>query len=73
MTTQDKLRQLMHERGLNPTTLAVKAQDAGHDVSVNTIMAWYYGRREPRGRGLRVLADALSVQVDDLLGDLEVA
>lgn len=73
MTTQDKLRQLMRDRGLNPEALAVQIQTAGHDVSVHTVIGWYYGRREPRGRGLRALAEALGVQVDDLLGDLEVA
>lgn len=73
MTTQDKLKQLMAERGLNTATLAAQAQAAGHDVSVNTIAAWYYGRREPRGRGLRILADVLDVQVDELLGDMEAA
>lgn len=73
MTTRDKLKLLMAERGLNTATLAAKAQAAGHDISVNTIAAWYYGRREPQGRGLRALAAVLDVSVDDLLGDMEAA
>jgi transcriptional regulator with XRE-family HTH domain len=73
MTTQIKLRRLMEARGLNPEALAVAMQEAGHDVSVHTVLGWYYGRREPRGAGLRALADTLAVTVDELLGDLEVA
>ena len=73
MTTQTKLRALMDERGLNPEALAVAMQQAGFSVSVHTVLGWYYGRREPRGAGLRALAATLGVTVDALLGDLAAA
>ncbi|MBO7344327.1 MAG: helix-turn-helix transcriptional regulator [Clostridia bacterium] len=59
----ERIRELMHEQGLNQVQLASRV-----GVKQNTISAWLLGKKEPCIASLWLLADYFEVDIDYLVG-----
>lgn len=62
-----RLRDQRERHGLTQEDLAQLTVDQGHPVERSTISHLENGRRSPLARTLKSLADALDIQIDDLL------
>lgn len=63
----DRLRELMHEQGLNQVRLAEQT-----GIGQNTISAWLLGKKQPCIHSLWLLADYFQVSIDYLVGRSEI-
>ncbi len=59
----ERIKELMHENGLNQVTLA---KNIG--VKQNTISSWLLGKKQPSITSLWLLADYFDVDIDYIVG-----
>lgn len=67
---KETLRALMAAQNLNPEGLAVRLQQAGHQISYASVICYYHGRRTPDLPRAKALAEALGVSLDVLTADV---
>lgn len=65
--SREKLRDLRERKGLTRSALAKRCAENGHPVSVQHVARIEAGPWMPSAPLLKALADALAVEVDDLL------
>lgn len=69
----DRLREQRERQGLRQEDLARLTGQQGHLINRSTISHLEKGSRSPLARTMKVLADALGVEIDDLLDKAKVA